>query len=83
MNRFTKTLALCVLLVACSTDKRTGVDVKGFSNPILAGFYPDPSICKVDGNYYLVTSTFAYFPGIPVFKSPDLVSWNTPSPSTT
>jgi xylan 1,4-beta-xylosidase len=64
-----------VLLVACSPDKRTGVDVKGFSNPILAGFYPDPSICKVDGNYYLVTSTFAYFPGIPVFKSPDLVSW--------
>jgi xylan 1,4-beta-xylosidase len=46
-----------------------------FANPILAGFYPDPSICKVDDNYYLVTSTFSYFPGIPVFQSKDLVNW--------
>jgi alpha-N-arabinofuranosidase len=46
-----------------------------FTNPILAGFYPDPSICKVDDNYYLVNSTFSYFPGIPVFKSKDLVNW--------
>jgi len=46
-----------------------------FSNPILAGFYPDPSICQVDSDYYLVNSTFAYFPGIPVFHSRDLVNW--------
>jgi alpha-N-arabinofuranosidase len=48
---------------------------KGFSNPILAGFYPDPSICRVDSDYYLVNSTFSYFPGIPIFHSKDLVSW--------
>jgi len=46
-----------------------------FSNPVLAGFYPDPSMCRVGGDYYLVTSTFAYFPGLPVFHSRDLVNW--------
>jgi xylan 1,4-beta-xylosidase len=48
---------------------------KRFSNPILPGFYPDPSICRVADHYYLVTSTFAYFPGIPIFHSQDLVHW--------
>lgn len=46
-----------------------------FENPILPGFYPDPSICRVGGDYYLVTSSFAYFPGIPIFHSRDLVHW--------
>jgi xylan 1,4-beta-xylosidase len=46
-----------------------------FYNPILPGFYPDPSICRVGQDYYLVTSTFAYFPGIPVFHSRDLINW--------
>ena len=46
-----------------------------FFNPILAGFYPDPSICKADNDYYLVNSTFSYFPGIPVFHSNDLGHW--------
>ncbi len=46
-----------------------------FSNPILPGFYPDPSICRVEDDYYLVTSTFTYFPGIPIFHSKDLVNW--------
>lgn len=44
-------------------------------NPIMPGFYPDPSICAVDGDYYLVNSTFAYFPGLPVMHSRDLVHW--------
>ncbi len=46
-----------------------------YTNPILAGFHPDPSICRVGEDYYLVNSTFAYFPGIPVFHSRDLVNW--------
>ncbi len=46
-----------------------------FTNPILAGFYPDPSICRVGAEYYLVNSTFSYFPGITVFHSRDLVNW--------
>ncbi|MFC3549879.1 glycoside hydrolase family 43 protein [Lysobacter cavernae] len=46
-----------------------------YRNPILAGFYPDPSIVRAGDRYYLVNSTFAYFPGIPVFESRDLVHW--------
>jgi xylan 1,4-beta-xylosidase len=46
-----------------------------YRNPILAGYYPDPSICRVDGDYYLINSTFAHFPGIPIFHSRDLVNW--------
>lgn len=46
------------------------------TNPILPGFYPDPSICRVENDYYLVTSTFAYFPGVPIFHSRDLIHWN-------
>lgn len=46
-----------------------------YTNPILSGFYPDPSICRVEDDYYLVTSTFAYWPGVPIFHSKDLVHW--------
>jgi xylan 1,4-beta-xylosidase len=46
-----------------------------FTNPILSGFYPDPSVTKVGTDYYLVNSTFAYFPGIPIFHSKDLKNW--------
>ncbi len=44
-------------------------------NPILAGFYPDPSICRVDGDFYMVTSSFSFFPGVPIFHSTDLAHW--------
>lgn len=44
-------------------------------NPILPGFCPDPSICRVGEDYYLVVSSFAYFPGVPVFHSKDLAHW--------
>lgn len=44
-------------------------------NPIISGFYPDPSICAVGEDFYLVTSTFAYFPGVPIFHSRDLINW--------
>ena len=46
-----------------------------YLNPILAGFYPDPSIARAGDDYYLVTSSFAYFPGVPIFRSRDLVHW--------
>jgi len=44
-------------------------------NPILSGFHPDPSICRVNDDYYIVTSSFAYYPGLPIFHSKDLTSW--------
>ena len=46
-----------------------------FHNPLLPGFYPDPSICRVGDDYYMVTSSFVYYPGLPVFHSRDLVHW--------
>ncbi|HWR16763.1 MAG TPA: glycoside hydrolase family 43 protein [Terriglobales bacterium] len=46
-----------------------------YRNPILAGFYPDPSIVRVGDDYYLVNSSFAWYPGVPIFHSRDLVNW--------
>ncbi|VGO13662.1 Non-reducing end alpha-L-arabinofuranosidase BoGH43A [Pontiella desulfatans] len=46
-----------------------------FENPIIPGFNPDPSICRVGEDYYLVNSTFEYFPGVPVYHSTDLANW--------
>lgn len=46
-----------------------------YSNPIIKGFYPDPSVCFADGRFYLVSSSFQFFPGVPLFESTDLVNW--------
>ncbi|MEX0720460.1 MAG: family 43 glycosylhydrolase, partial [Balneolaceae bacterium] len=46
-----------------------------FINPINAGYYPDPSIVRVEDDYYMVHSSFANYPGIPIFHSTDLVNW--------
>lgn len=46
-----------------------------YTNPIIPGFYPDPSICRANGRYYMVCSSFQYFPGVPLFESEDLVNW--------
>ena len=46
-----------------------------FPNPVLPGFNPDPSVVRVDGVYYIVTSTFEYLPGLPVYRSEDFVTW--------
>jgi alpha-N-arabinofuranosidase len=46
-----------------------------YRNPVLKGFYPDPSVTRVGDDFYLVNSTFSWFPGIPVFHSRDLVNW--------
>lgn len=44
-------------------------------NPILPGFYPDPSICRVEDDFYMITSSFGYYPGVPIFHSRDLTNW--------
>lgn len=46
-----------------------------FHDPIIPGFHPDPSICRAGDDFYLATSTFAWFPGVPIFHSRDLVHW--------
>nr|BFE59376.1 glycoside hydrolase family 43 protein [Dactylosporangium thailandense] len=45
------------------------------TNPVIAGFHPDPSVCRVGEDYYLACSSFEYFPGVPIFHSRDLVHW--------
>ena len=63
-------LSIC-LLIAMNSHAQEGM----YSNPILSGFYPDPSICRAGDDYYIVNSSFSYFPGLPIFHSKDLVSW--------
>lgn len=46
-----------------------------YRNPIIPGFHPDPSICRVGDDYYVVNSSFEYFPGVPIYHSRDLVNW--------
>lgn len=46
-----------------------------FRNPIIPGFNPDPSIVRVGSDYFLVTSTFEYYPGVPIYHSTDLLRW--------
>ena len=46
-----------------------------FTNPVIAGMHPDPSVCRVGDDYFLACSSFEYFPGVPVFHSRDLVHW--------
>jgi xylan 1,4-beta-xylosidase len=46
-----------------------------YPNPLIPGFNPDPSIVRVGDDYYLATSTFEYWPGIPVYHSKDLIDW--------
>ncbi|WP_445737392.1 glycoside hydrolase family 43 protein [Mariniflexile sp.] len=79
MKKIISIVLIMVVVYSCSNKKEQPKIVKQesnyYSNPILQGFYPDPSICKANENYYLINSSFAYFPGIPIFKSPDLVNW--------
>ena len=67
--------AVMALCQCSSPQKQEEATPPQFTNPILSGFYPDPSICKAGDDYYLITSTFAYFPGLPIFHSKNLVHW--------
>ncbi|MER7837932.1 glycoside hydrolase family 43 protein [Streptomyces sp. NPDC096040] len=49
--------------------------MRTYDNPVIPGFHPDPSVCRVGEDYYLVCSSFEYFPGVPLFHSRDLVHW--------
>jgi xylan 1,4-beta-xylosidase len=79
------TLAFCVQASAAPRFERFSYEGKSqesaraaageYRNPILSGYYPDPSITRVGEDYYLVNSSFTHFPGLPVFHSKDLVNW--------
>ncbi|MDL2211060.1 glycoside hydrolase family 43 protein [Bacteroides sp. OttesenSCG-928-M17] len=65
------------LIILCFTINclLQAVAQTGYQNPVIRGFNPDPSICRVGEDYYLVTSSFEYFPGLPIYHSKDLVNW--------
>lgn len=49
--------------------------VSGLKNPVISGWNPDPAVLRVEDTYYMATSSFTYFPGIPIYKSNDLANW--------
>ncbi|SEN06842.1 alpha-N-arabinofuranosidase [Sphingomonas gellani] len=57
------------------TQERVAVGPGQYRNPIVSGYYPDPSVTRVGDDYYLVLSSFAHYPGLPIFRSKDLVNW--------
>src|ERR1043165_3808917 len=68
-------IVLLGLLLGLATQAQTTSPDAGFDEPVIAGMAPDPSVCRVGDDYYLVTSTFEYFPGVPVYHSKDLIHW--------
>lgn len=65
-------LSLFTLVVAFMTGFSFAAT---YNNPIIPGFHPDPSVCKANGKYYLVCSSFQYFPAVPIFESSDMIQW--------
>jgi len=65
-----KTLLFLLLALSAMTAR-----ADGYRNPVIPGYHPDPSICRVGNDYYLVNSSFHYFPGVPLYHSKDLVHW--------
>ena len=63
-------LFFAFLLQGCNAPNETK-----YSNPIISGMNPDPSICRVGDDFYLATSTFEYFPGVPIYHSRDMINW--------
>lgn len=61
--------------VAAAPAAQAGAMPATFDNPVLSGFASDPSVCRAGDDFYLVTSTFEYLPGLPVYHSRDLVHW--------
>ena len=51
------------------------VSAQEYRNPVVPGFHPDPSVCRAGDTFYLVNSSFQYFPGVPIFQSKDMVHW--------
>ena len=70
-----KIFLLIIILCVTSYVQAQCPPPKAFTNPVLTGFFPDPSVVRVGEDYYLVNSTFEYFPAIVISHSKDLVNW--------
>ena len=85
--KYCRILALAAAVAACfafavfaqekadTGQPQAEVKMHGYRNPVLPGFYPDPSVCRVGDDYYMVNSSFCYFPGVPVHHSKDMIHW--------
>lgn len=67
-------ILLVVTVLLCARTMGGNIVPDSISNPIRTGFHPDPSICRVGEDYYLVTSSFTWFPGLPIYHSRDLAN---------
>jgi alpha-N-arabinofuranosidase len=77
MRKASRLLLFIALTVQVTMASAQGLATsnQGFRNPVLPGFHADPSVCRAGDDFYLVNSTFQYFPGVPVFHSKDLIHW--------
>lgn len=66
-----------IIFPVAASAQQPGANIvsKGFDEPVIPGMASDPSVVRVGTDYYLVTSTFEYFPGVPVYHSRDLIHW--------
>lgn len=70
-----KLFQLFIIMVLVNISTMNVFSQSGYKNPVVRGFNPDPSICRVNDDFYIVTSSFEYFPGLPIYHSKDLVNW--------
>jgi len=73
-RKIKRLLLLLVTIFLCARMMGETIIPDSISNPICTGFHPDPSICRVGEDYYLVTSSFTWFPGLPIYHSRDLTN---------
>jgi beta-xylosidase len=72
------TMVIIQLSIVANAQYQTSTNVKGegyYANPIFAGDYPDPSIISDGDDYYIVHSSFEYYPGLLIWHSKDLINW--------
>ena len=64
-----------LFIISIAVIASLNIQAQGYRNPVLPGFHADPSVCSDGKDFYLVNSTFQYFPSVPVFHSKDLIHW--------
>lgn len=67
-------ITMAFAALACCSQAFSACD-KAHAHPLIPGYHPDPSVCRVGNDYYIVNSSFQYFPGVPIFKSSDMKHW--------
>lgn len=70
-----KKIIFSISLLVAFLLQVSSLKAQSYSNPIIPGYHPDPSVCRVGDTFYLVNSSFQYFPGVPIFQSKDLIHW--------